>query len=126
MARLKHKPGHPLADEHGWVEEDAYYDYNKRFGSFESTDSNRYTNGNEKVTIHYIPDEMAPTRHMANGKLYTSKKKFRDETRARGCIEIGNETTKVLAPRKRIELDRRQRADDIRRAIYEVKNGRRP
>jgi len=63
--------------------------------------------------------------------MYTSKKKFRDETRARGCIEVGNEekyltnTGSTIGQKKKVvKLDKRQRRDDIKRAIWEVKNGR--
>ena len=118
MAKLRYKPGHPIADKDGWVKHEDLYNYI----SYE--DDKSFTKGNQKVTIHYIPDEMAPTRHMINGRLYTSKKKFRDETRARGCVEVGNETATLLKPRKPIELDRRQRRDDIKRAIWEIRNGR--
>lgn len=46
----------------------------------------------EKEPLHYvIADDMAPLKHPANGRYYTSKSKFRDETRARGLIEIGTE-----------------------------------
>ena len=83
----------------------------------------RMMNGNQAVTLHYIADEMPPTRHMSNGKLYTSKKKFRDETRARGCIEVGDQTEALLKPRKPIKLDRRKRREAIRKAIYDIKNG---
>ena len=72
---------------------------------------------------HYvISDEMAATRHMADGKYYTSKKKFRDATRAAGCIEIGDQSHYLTKPRKPATLDRIKRRDDIRRAIYELKN----
>lgn len=82
------------------------------------------TAGNKRVSIYYNPDEMVPTRHMINNRMYTSKKKFRDETKARGCIEIGNDTAPLLKERKRINPDRRQRRDNIKRAIWELKNGR--
>jgi hypothetical protein len=75
--------------------------------------------------LHYvISDEMPETRHMADNKYYTSKAKFRAATRAHGCIEVGNETATLLKPRKPAELDRRKRADDIRRSIYELRNRR--
>ncbi len=38
-----------------------------------------------------ISDTMDGMFHPANGKMYDSKSRFRDETRARGCIEVGNE-----------------------------------
>lgn len=82
------------------------------------------TVGNKKVEIYYNPDEMAPTRHMVNNKLYTSKKKFRDETKARGCIEVGNETSTLMKPRQQIKLDKRKRREDIKRAVWELKNGK--
>ena len=42
----------------------------------------------------------------------------------RYCIEIGNEIPTVLKPRRRNELSKAKRKEDIRRAIYELKNGR--
>ena len=76
--------------------------------------------GNKPVKIYYNSDEMTPTKHMVNGKLYTSKKKFRDETRARGCVEVGNETN--IKPRQRVNPSRKQRREDIKKAIYDIRN----
>ena len=81
--------------------------------------------GNKLVKVYYNSDEISPTRHMSNNKLYTSKKKFRDETKARGCIEIGNETATMLKPRKPKLPDKKQRREDIKRAVWELNNGRR-
>jgi len=80
--------------------------------------------GNTAVKIYYNSDEMNPTRHMANNKYYTSKKKFRDETRARGCIEVGNDTAPLLKQRRVKKLNTGERRDDVKRAIWELKNGR--
>lgn len=74
---------------------------------------------------YVITDEMPATRHMADGKHYTSKKKFRQATKDAGCVELGNETP-LTKPRKKVELDRRERRDDIRRAISELRDGRAP
>lgn len=63
-----------------------------------------------------ITDEMAPLAHPANGKYYTSKKKFRDETRARDLVEIGNE--KLPDPEKREFVDRGNR----RQALIDALN----
>lgn len=71
-----------------------------------------------------ISDEMPALRHMADGKMYTSKQRFRQATRDSGCIEIGNES--VTRPRKPVILDRRQRREDIRRAINDLRDGRAP
>jgi hypothetical protein len=71
-----------------------------------------------------ITDEMAALRHMADGKMYTSKRRFRAATRAADCIEFGNE--KVIGPKKPVVLDRRQRREDIRRALHDLRDGRAP
>jgi len=72
---------------------------------------------------YVISDEMAETRHMADGKMYTSKAKFRQATRDAGCVEVGTETKALLKPRQQITLDRGKRRDDIRRTVYELRNG---
>ena len=69
-----------------------------------------------------ISDIMSETRHMADGKYYTSKSEYRKATRAAGCIEVGNETKALLTPRKPVQLDRGQRRDDIRKTIYDLRN----
>lgn len=69
-----------------------------------------------------ISDEMPETRHMADGKLYTSKAKFRQATRDAGCIEVGNETSALLKPRQQIQLDPGQRREAIRKTIHELRN----
>lgn len=71
---------------------------------------------------YVISDEMAPTRHMADCNMYTSKAKFRAATRAHGCIEVGNDTSALTKPRQRVELDRGLRREHIQRAIYDLKN----
>ena len=71
---------------------------------------------------YVISDEMAPLRHMADGKTYTSKVKFRQATRAAGCVEVGTETSTLLKPRQRVTLDTGKRRDDICKAIYELRN----
>lgn len=72
---------------------------------------------------HVISDIMDATRHMATGRMHTSKSAFRKDTKASGCVEYGTETTQLLKPRKPVPLDRGKRRDDIRRTIYEIKNG---
>ena len=79
--------------------------------------------GNQPVTMNFISDQMDSTRHMADGKYYTSKVAFRKATKAAGCIEIGNETKYLTKPRKPIELNKRERLDSIKKAIYDLKNG---
>lgn len=77
------------------------------------------------VAPFVISDTMQSTRHMADGRYYSSKAAFRAATKAAGCIEVGNETSTLLKPRKPAKLDRAKRRDDIRRTISELRNGRR-
>lgn len=42
-----------------------------------------------------ISDVMEPTQHMCNGEYYTSKAKFREVTKAHGCIEVGNDPSRL-------------------------------
>lgn len=69
---------------------------------------------------YVISDEMSATRHMADNKFYTSKHKFREATRAAGCIEVGNSP---IPPRKHVPLSQAKRVEDIKRTIYDLKNG---
>jgi hypothetical protein len=68
---------------------------------------------------HVISDTMEPLKHMGTGRMIDSKAKFRADTRASGCIEIGNEPVR---PRSSIRLNKRQRVESIQRAIYELRN----
>lgn len=70
-----------------------------------------------------ISDTMDTLRHMGTGKYHTSKAAFRADTRASGCIEVGNDSV-LTKPRTPIKLDRRERGEAIKHAIYQLKNGR--
>ncbi len=73
------------------------------------------------AAAYVISDEMPETRHMADNRHYTSKAKFRQTTRAHGCIEVGNETATMLKPRQPVRLSREQRARSIRQAIEQLR-----
>lgn len=111
MARFIYAPEHPEANGNGFIPAEVYYPW--KYGHSASGGFN------------LIRDQMDPLRHMADGRTYDSKSQFRKVTKAHGCIEIGNEKEAALKPRKPVELDRRQRRDDIRRAKWELENGRR-
>jgi hypothetical protein len=119
MVSIIYKPECPYADEHGNVtrEELEYWKYMQ-------VAHLQYTIGNRPVRFSIISDNMDATRHMANGKVYDSKSAFRKATKNAGCIEVGNEKSTVFKPKKEIKLDKRQRRDDIKKAIYQLKNGR--
>jgi hypothetical protein len=100
---LIYRPDHPDSNDNGMVE--------KHLVAPHHVDA-----------VQVISDTMELMRNMVDGKYYDSKSKFREVTRAHGCIEVGNETATLLKPRKPVELDRGQRKEDIRRAIYELRN----
>jgi hypothetical protein len=68
---------------------------------------------------YVISDNIEPLKHHATGNMISSKRAFAKETRAAGCIEIGNEP---IRPRKPIPLDKGQRREAIKRTIYELRN----
>lgn len=105
MPTFVYRPDHPKANENGFVDRNLVW-----------------ADGSEGPNV--ISDTMPETRHMADGQYYTSKSKFREATKAAGCVEIGNETNHVLSS-KPVQLDRAKRRDDIRRTIYELRNGSR-
>lgn len=73
-----------------------------------------------------ISDTITETKHMGTGRVFTSKAKFRAETKAIGAVEVGNDSSYLnVKPRQPIQLDRGQRRDAIRQAFYEARNGRR-
>lgn len=101
-----YRPNHPQANENGMVD--------RSLVSYEHNDPRYYI----------ISDIMSETRHMATGKHHTSKSEFRKDTKASNCVEVGNDSSIMNPkPRQYIPLDRRQRRDDIKRAIAELRNG---
>jgi hypothetical protein len=70
-----------------------------------------------------ISDNIEPLKHHATGRLISSKRAFSKETRAAGCIELGNEPIRARVP---VALDRRERREAIQKAIYHLKRDQRP
>lgn len=116
MATYVHMPDHPRANQNGFVEKSEAYEW-----LYASKEDKGMMVGNRRVTIRFNSDTMEPLQHMCSGKMISSKKKFRDETKAYGCVEVGNEIK--VKPRKPIKLDRRQRREDIKKSIHQLKNG---
>lgn len=98
-----YRPNHPKANENGLVERSQVYEYL------------------ENSAPHVISDIIDPIKHMGTGRIIDSKSKFRQDTRASGCVELGNETIK---PRPHVKLDSGQRREAIRKSIYELRNKR--
>jgi len=70
-------------------------------------------------------DTMEPTQHMADGKFYTSKAKFREVTRAHGCVEVGNDPAR-LRPKPKPRPDKQAIRQSIKKAIERHASGARP
>lgn len=104
MARFIYRPDHPQANENGMVNSEEV------IGVIPL---------NHSVVPYIIRDEMEPTRHMADNQLYTSKAKFREATRAAGCVEVGNDPA-IMKSRRPVILDRRARREAIRQAIRQL------
>ncbi len=122
MPSYVYKPGHPLANERGMVEKNEEYYMHEAMHS----DDKGMMHGNERVRINYTSDHMEPLKHMAlpyGSPPIDSKSKFRKITKERGCVEVGDQTHVLTKPRQRVMLDRGKRRDDIRRAMFELRNG---
>ena len=72
---------------------------------------------------YVISDEMEPTRHMADSRLYTSKAKFRQATRDAGCVEVGNSTEHMFKSRAPVAFDRETRRHQVRESIRRQLHG---
>lgn len=103
MTVYVYRPKHPDADGNGMVPL--------------SIAGPRQTYGNAP---NVISDTMAPVKHHATGAIIDSKARFRADTKASGCVEVGNEAIK---PRTPIKLEKRDRREAIQKAIYQLKNG---
>jgi hypothetical protein len=95
-----YRPNHPNANENGMIERHLVHE-------------------DKPWTVAVISDTMVPLKHHGTGKVIDSKRAFSAETRAAGMVELGNEP---IRPREPIKLDKRQRVEDIKRTIYELKN----
>ena len=70
-----------------------------------------------------ISDEMEPVEQV-DGKMYTSKAKFRAVGRAHGLIEVGNDPAR-FKPMRRNHSTKAERRRSLEKAIAQYKQGRR-
>ena len=71
------------------------------------------------IGIHVISDTMAPTKHMGTGRIHDSKSRFRADTRAMGCEEIGTEPVRA---RPRPEPSMHDIAMDVKKSIAQLRS----
>lgn len=126
MPSYLYKPECSYADpETGMVLKQDYYQW--KYLNSNAEDDKRMMIGNEYVTMRFSSDTMPETRHMINGKYYTSKSKYRAETKAHGCVEVGNETATMLKPKKYIPTtSRRETREQIKQSIKDLKDNKIP
>lgn len=74
-------------------------------------------------TPYIVRDSMAPAVHPATGRVMDSKSAFREQTRAHGLVEVGNDyqTNQTKAPPSRAERKR-----DVAQAIQMLEQGHIP
>lgn len=127
MASYIHCPAHPNADNLGMVEAGDYWLWKYQ----NEPDNQMQDRHGNRISFNFTSDTMPETRHMIDGKYYTSKKVFRDVTKAHGCIEVGNETKfierKLLAAEakkraKPTDAERGERREAIRQSIKQLSN----
>lgn len=70
---------------------------------------------------HVQSDTMEATRHMADGRVFTSKAKFRAHTRAHGCIEVGDQRGYGLKRKFVPKPDKAERRRDVAKAVSELR-----
>lgn len=74
----------------------------------------------EKQSATYvISDTMPHMKHPGTGEMIDSKSKFRDATRASGCVEVGTDSA-ASRPRPRFEVSEREIVMDVKRSIAEL------
>ncbi len=105
--RWIYRPDHPFANENGMIERFLYEDLKS---------------GYRVIRRGYVvSDTMAPTRHMATGRIHDSKSEFRKDTRYSGCEEVGNDPAARRA-KPRYQLTQADVASDVKKALEQLKS----
>lgn len=71
-----------------------------------------------------MSDVMEPVQSMLDGKMYDSKSALRATYRANGCVEVGNDPSR-LKPRQKVKPDRRQIKTTLDKAEARFNRGER-
>lgn len=74
---------------------------------------------------HIISDGMDPVQHPCTGDYIASKRAFRAVTRANGCVEVGDDKSR-LKPMTRPKPDRKAIRKSIDKAVAQYASGVRP
>lgn len=69
--------------------------------------------------VAVISDSMAMLKHPGTGAMIDSKSRFREHTRASGCVEVGTET---MREQPRYEPSVLEIVHDVKRSIAELRS----
>lgn len=74
--------------------------------------------------VYVIGDVMDPMKHMGTGRMHDSKAKFRADTRAMGCVEVGNDAAarRDIGVHGRVKVTQADVVQDVKRAIQELRS----
>lgn len=68
-----------------------------------------------------IGDAMPATKHMGTGRIHDSKAKFRADTRAMGCDEVGTDKS-IMRERPRYEPRMSEIVQDIKKSMEQLRS----
>lgn len=71
-------------------------------------------------TPMFIRDDMPETEHPCTGQAYNSKSSFRAVTKAHGCVEIGNDSSRFNVPDRKAP-DRQGIRNSLQKAAAQAK-----
>ena len=84
-----------------------------------------------EVALDYVPEprgpmvmgDIKPYKSVITGEEIGGRRQHREHLKLHGCVEIGNEK---LTPKPMREIPRHERREAIRKAIADLRNGKRP
>lgn len=82
----------------------------------------RYESEPRAALYDFTSDEMPPTRHPVTGEYFTSKKRFRAVTKARGYEEVGTAYDNGYDPGERLRDEEREGDRRLSQRFREVLN----
>lgn len=94
-----------------------FYRWNKELNKFVELARER----DGSVAPSVIDDTMPATVHPVTGEYIESKRKFRQRTKASGCVEVGNESLE-LRPQREDQRAVEDRKRDINEALHKLES----
>lgn len=73
----------------------------------------------KQQAVYVISDTIDHMKHPGTGEMIDSKARFRQATRASGCVEVGTDPA-ALRPRPKFEVSTQEVVNDVKRALAEL------